>query len=272
MDYKEYDTKTKIGRTEAFFNSVKGRFSILLCNGLICLLAIAPVAVFYYILYSYRIELAIAVSKSEITQQVAYVSYMKASNIFFLCFIPWSAVFALVCAGIAKVNKALSWKEPTSLRENFFIGIKENFLFFFICFAVNAVMLWLCSICLSLSSSMRLFAYLPVFVWALFVLPLSLWFCASTAVYKDKFFHTLKVSCGLYIKTMLSSLGFVLLWASPLLCVLIARLCVLIVPLVYALVILPLFALAWIFYCNSFFDKYINSVSFPKLVDKGLLE
>lgn len=272
MDYSEYDkTPEKKGRTEAFFDVLKKKYKYLFLLGVVFAFAAAPMVTFRYFTVVHEMEMNLAVADGSVSQGDALLSVNALQNLYYAVSLALVLLIAVVAAGAGKALKCLSWNEPTPFRENAGEGIKENVLNYCLCFLVNTLLLWMNNFVRNCNPSFSVWFYLPTAVWYLVALPVSLWFCSCTAVYKDKLFKTLSVAVKLYGKTMPMTLVMTLMLVAPLALLFIPVAWVqLAVPLAYALLYVPLALLAWTFYTNSVFDKYINATLFPDLVDKGL--
>lgn len=272
IDYSEYDGK-KVGkkRSEAFFEVVKTKYKYLLLLGALFVLAATPGVTFRYLTVVHEIEVDAAVAEGTMTAAEGLLEVNALQNLYYAVSIGLVVFLALVTAGALKVIKIFAWKEPTPFRDNFGEGIKENAINLGICFIVNVLLLWMNNFVRNSNPEFSVWFYLPTVGWYLIALPICMWFCAATAVYKDKLFKTLSVGAKLFGMTLPLTLGAEILLVWPLALLLIPVAWVqLVVPLAYALLYLPVGLLVWAYIANSVFDKHINATSFPDLVDRGL--
>jgi hypothetical protein len=258
-------------RSQAFLEVVKNKYKYLLLLGALFMLAAAPIITFRYLTIVHQIEVNAAVQAGEFSANDGLLEVNALQNFYYAVSIALVLLPCLVLAGAAKVVKCFSWREPTPFKDNFGEGIKENVINYSICFIINVLLLWMNNFVRNCNVEFSVWYYLPTAVWYLVVLPVSMWFCASTAVYKDKFFKTLSVSAKLFGLTLFYTYAAEILLVWPLALLLIPVAWVqLAVPFIYTLLYLPLSLLALIYMADSAFDKYINAVSFPDLVNKGL--
>lgn len=272
IDYDEYDRPIeKKGRAEAFFDVLKRKYKYLFLLGVMFAFSAAPMITFRYLTVVHEVEMNAAVAAGEVSAHDALLSVNSLQNLYYAVSIALVLLIALVVSGAGKALKCLSWNEPTPFRENTGEGIKENILYYGLCFILNVLLLWGNNFVRNSNPEFSFWYYIPTAGWYLIALPISLWFCSCTAVYKDNPFKTFAVALKLYGKTMPMTLLMTLIIAAPLALMLIPVAWIqLAVPFAYAMFYAPIALLAWAYYTNSVFDKYINATSFPDLVDKGL--
>lgn len=272
-DLNEYESNNVAprGRTEVFFEVSKGKYRYLFLLGFALLLAVSPVFTYRYLVVAHRIEMNAAVAAGSITAADALLDVNAMQNRFYLVLLALVLLLALVASGGAKAVKCLAWREPTPFKDNATDGVKENFLPYALCFIVNVLLLWASNFVRNSNADYSFWYYLPTVGWFVIALPVSLWFCSSTAVYKGSVMKALSVSVRLFALTLPQTLGITALCLWPLALTLIPVAWLqLAVPLVYALLYAPVAMLIWAFYSNGVYDKYINAKAFPELVDRGL--
>ncbi len=270
MNYKEYDTKPqKLTRTEAYGAAWKDKWKQLLLMGMLLTFALAPIVIFRYDVLAHQMEMLEAVEQNKLTEAQAQASVYSLKNVFFVASLVMALLVAVVCAGIAKACKCISWSELTSVKDNFGEGIKENSLRFCICFLGNALFLRLCGFVIDANGEDVFWRYFPYGVYFLLVLPWSLWFVACTAMYKGGFFGILRNAFALMCGHYFSTVSFMALFMLPLV--------LMVIPVMWAQLVLALYGvyfpyvyLGWVYYTNGIFDRHINREKFPELVDRGL--
>jgi hypothetical protein len=270
FDYETGKTVKK-SRLEAYFDVVKSKYGQLLVLGLLFVLAVLPVVTYRYLVVAYEIEMNAAVAEGGLSSADAFFKVRAYKNTFFLTALPLSMVIATVAAGAAKVIKSLVWKEPTPPKDNFSQGLRENLFPYAACFVFSVLLMWACSYVRYGNVGYSVWFYLPTVGWYLLALPVGAWYCASSAVYKERLFKTFGNSIKLYGRTLPQTLGMLVLATFPLTLTLIPVAWVqLAVPLLYAFFYLPFALVGFAFFANGVFDKYVNAESFPDLVDRGL--
>lgn len=268
---EEMEREIKRSRPQALLDVLSTKYKQLILLGVIFAFSLAPIATYRFLIVAQSVELDGAVAAGNMTSQEALIALNAMQNQFYLICLLLVQFTAIALSGGAKVVKCLAFKESTPFRDNFGEGVRENALGYSCCLTANILVLWACNFVLNSKTDYSLWFYLPRVGWLLLIVPISLWFLSSVAVYKNKLIKTLSVSARLYALTMPSTLLFEVLAVSPFALLLLPTAIVqLLVPLLYALILLPVVALCWAFVANSGYDKYINAKSFPELVGKGL--
>ncbi len=271
MNYKEFDTKPqKRTRVEVLLWAVKAKWKQLIVIGLLLAMSLAGIVTFRFLLLLHSEEMRLAAESEALSAVEAFNSVASLKNMFYIaCFVLIIPACA-VMAGLCKTAKYLSWREKVPIRETFGEGMKENFLHIAVAALVNVALLWCTGFVGTAYSESYVWKYFPAAGYIFLVLPITMWFFASTAVYKGSIAATLKNSFALTVKTYPLTLIMEALALLPLSALFIPNTySQLAVPFLFA-VYLPFFWLLWVHFTNTFFDKYININQFPSLLDKGL--
>lgn len=176
-------------------------------------------------------------------------------------------IFGIGVVGILRLVRKMAWSEPVCFWQDFAIGVKQNiggllcFLALGLLNAFNSVIM---------QNNDGLFAYVPLCVYVVILLPIILHVLVQLSVYNHKAWDLISSSAFVYIKTLPISVLFSLLFMSYGLLDFIGALIPRYLLKAVFVMLLPTMVLGWFLYCCSALDKYINKQSYPELVDKGV--
>ena len=267
MDFSEQNLPHN--RREVFFDCIKLYWQKLLLLGLILLACAVPLLAVSAVCDTVQQGLLQQLSDGVIDKvayngQVAWLRLVEA-----LIDIPCYVIVCVGLSGTVRVTRQMIWAEPLFFANDFADGIKQNWLTFCLCgFIISLLNVYLA---FAESSGGGFFAYLPLGVVAIVVLPTALWMMAASSVYNIGIGKNTTNSFVLYIKTPFVTWLFVALFASVAMFDLIGFVAVrCICVAVFVVVLLPVFTLLWQLVCYSYFDKFINKQAYPEIVDKGI--
>ena len=256
-------------RREVLFDCIKLYWQKLLLLGLILLACAVPLLAVSAVCDTVQQGLLQQLSDGVIDKvayngQVAWLGLVEA-----LIDIPCYVIVCVGLSGTVRVTRQMIWAEPLFFANDFADGIKQNWLTFCLCgFTISLLNVYLA---FTESSGGGFFAYLPLGVVAIVVLPMALWMMAASSVYNIGIGKNTTNSFVLYIKTPFVTWLFVALFASVAMFDLIGFVAVrCICVAVFVVVLLPVFTLLWQLVCYSYFDKFINKQAYPEIVDKGI--
>jgi hypothetical protein len=266
-DFTENDLPRN--RFAAFWDCLKLRYVTLFRLSGLLLLFVLPLALVLFVRDYSLVELASALKAGTIEQtgfESAVVSTRANSDLLLLVAIP---LFCLGFAGVFRIIKRICWEESVFFHHDFFIGIKENWLFFlgggFFLALANA-----------LGDAMLLYGgeswlrYLPYSLALLFIFPWILFLFALSAVYTPKFFEGLRLAFLFYMKNFLLGFAVSLPFLLPSLAFLMSDLFLRYLLLGVGIVLLPFDSLAYFLFTSYVFDKDMNKRLYPAIVDKGI--
>lgn len=267
MDFSEQNLPHN--RREVLFDCIKLYWQKLLLLGLILLACAVPLLAVSAVCDTVQQGLLQQLSDGVIDKvayngQVAWLRLVEA-----LIDIPCYVIVCVGLSGTVRVTRQMIWAEPLFFANDFADGIKQNWLTFCLCgFTISLLNVY---IAFAESSGGGFFAYLPLGVVAIVVLPTALWMMAASSVYNIGIGKNTTNSFVLYIKTPFVTWLFVALFASVVMFDLIGFVAVrCICVAVFVVVLLPVFTLLWQLVCYSYFDKFINKQAYPEIVDKGI--
>lgn len=267
MDFSEQNLPHN--RREVLFDCIKLYWQKLLLLGLILLACAVPLLAVSDVCDTVQQGLLQQLSDGVIDKvayngQVAWLRLVEA-----LIDIPCYVIVCVGLSGMVRVTRQMIWAEPLFFANDFADGIKQNWLTFCLCgFTISLLNVYLA---FAESSGGGFFAYLPLGVVAIVVLPTALWMMAASSVYNIGIGKNTTNSFVLYIKTPFVTWLFVALFASVAMFDLIGFVAVrCICVAVFVVVLLPVFTLLWQLVCYSYFDKFINKQAYPEIVDKGI--
>ncbi len=271
MNYKEYDEKPKkLSRTEVFSLGLKKEGKWLLLAGLLLALSLVPVITFRFLLILHEGEMGLAAENGTLSAEAAFNSVSSLRNMLYIASAVLVVPAAAVMGGIMKAAKLLSWRDKAPIKESFGEGMKENTAFNLFLFLLNLGFLWSVGFVSRANPESPFWSYLPGAVYALLVLPASMWALAASAVYKGSAALKLKNAFALTLKTYPMTLLTALFLLLPLFGLLIPWVYIqLILPLLYAAAV-PYVWFAWVLFANRYFDEYVNVNLFPELYERGL--
>ena len=257
-------------RWEVFGDCLKERFLLFLSMGVVLLLFALPL--FFVTILSDNTMGALysAYINGEHSQEEFYALVQSANSLYALFFISCYIVLAVGIAGVMQVIRQLVWGEGIFFMQDLIEGIKSNGLNYASIAFLSGLAAYLINTFLPIQSNGFLIA-VPIVLSFVFLPPIG-FMISQIVIYKNPFFKYLINGFMLYIKTVPTTLPFLLLFMIP------AFLGLNLIPLIVKYVILfvfflllaPMLLTGWFLYCCSVFDKLINKEFYPEIYDKGV--
>ncbi|MDD4389030.1 MAG: hypothetical protein PHV87_07485 [Bacilli bacterium] len=251
---------------------------MLLLIGLIALVFALPLIV-VRLFYLYETsQIYQQITDLNIEQDEGLARIIGLSNFIGLVNIPLWVFFSIGLAGIMRITKKIIWGEYLSMRHDFLLGIKENGWHFVFAFLVIAVIGFIGNYYYNRyfflghqSAAEGIIRFLPLAVTVTVIIPVFLFFLSMTVIYRDRFFVKIRSSIKLYLLTFPKTLTALVGCALPFSFLYIeSNIFQFIYQFVLIIFFFPLIVNAWFLYSCYVFDKYINKMSFPEIVDKGI--
>lgn len=254
-------------RKEQFFDLLRHRFFFLLGLGVILFLFFIPF--FASIIYK---DLAIlGINQSNMEESEKSSSLLFISLLFSFLTILGSLIFSIGLAGVMKLLKQLIYDEPIFFKDDFFLGIKENFKYYLLLSLFFGLLNLLSNTISILFDNILLIKIIfPALNFALFYPVIFVaFFLAST--YSNKLFATLRSSLLIYIKHFPSILlCFVLVYGASFYQYIDIMLLKYLLIVFTLLLYLPILLLASYLNQIRIYDYLINKDQFPSYYLKGL--
>lgn len=258
---------------DVFKDVFKNHWRMLIVISLILFVALAPYIICHFLRDNYCLSIAIQASQGVIDEKEA-TRFTVNAHLLFSFFSALSALFfSVILGGVLRIYRQLIWQEPVFFKEDFILGIKNNFKSCFISGIIIGLMI--------IANKMMLFTnfniivcYIPLAVFIAFLLnPILLSVCQST-FYTNKYRAFLKNSFLMYIKEAPSLILFSLVLISPVFLEIIDSIIVLkyILIIVVTLFLFPLFILMYYINSSRIFDRFINYFYYPTIYRKGIYD
>ena len=257
-------------RWEVFFDCLKERFSLFLLMGVVLLLFALPLFFVTVLSDNTAGALYAAYRNGEYTQAELHELIRSATSFYSLFNIPCYIVLAVGIAGVMQVIRQLVWGEGVFLIQDILGGIKSNGLNYVLIASFLGLSAYLINTFLPIQSNGFL-VVVPIVLSLVFLPPVG-FMISQIVIYKNPFLKYMINGFMLYIKTVPTTLLFLLLFLLP------ASLGLNLLPLTAKYVILfvffllpaPMLLTGWFMYSCSVFDKLINEKFYPEIYDKGV--
>ena len=195
------------------------------------------------------------------------------NELFFAIFIIPSIVLLFVgLSGLFRIVRNYVWSEGILLRQDFLIGIKQNWLFFTIIGLIFSISYYI-SYLLSVYININFVRYIPFAIFFILIIPVVFIELSMIVIYKNSFLLFTFNSLKIYIKK-----GWVFLIAELVILLIPALLIVVPMPLIIKYIVLVFFILVLLsILCFAFqllstyiFDELINKTNHQEIYRKGL--
>ena len=248
-------------RRQVFFDCIKQRFDVIIKLGLLLLASALPLMVVGWMgdLAYYNLQ-----DSGESLEAVVALAHIIS-----LIKIPFYILLGICLAGCARVIRPLIWSEPIFFWQDFILGLKQNGLRYSLVFAITAVLRFINGY---IETTVALdFAFLPGIIFFILLIPIALYMLSQAAIYDCTIGKSAKYGLMLYMRTapgVWAFLALFIVWNLIMgIPVLLIRI---IIDVLGALFLLPMFSVAWMLFSCQTFDKFINMNSYPELVGKGI--
>ena len=259
-------------RREVFFDCVKLRFLTFLGLGAVIAIFMLPLIVITFLKDSFYANLYIQASGGAMTEEQASAAAQSGNFLFNAAAVVCYALLAVGLAGVIRIIRQIIWAEGVFFRQDFFDGVRLNGGQYVVLAIFAGFVVLLLNFAAPVDRTTAVLLAAARFSAVLVFAPITLFCAAQTAVYKNGPIKTVKNSAVLYLKSLPTTLPFVVVFCLPYLITLIPVLIVkYVVLMVFCLLVAPLMLTAWLLYACYIFDKFINKENFPELMDKGIL-
>lgn len=259
-------------RKDQFFFILKNQYWTLFLLGLILMLSLLPIIINVYFKNFfengfYDLYISEKISKAEYDSAFLYLT-IGSSGISTILL----SVFAISLSGANRIIKLMVYGEGVVFKEDFKLGIKQNYLnTFLICFffgIILTIVRFLSTFFLEYLIGIPLYIFLAIVVAPIFIIALIF-----TSIYEANVFQCINNAAKLFVHYWWQ---FILLSIVPLgsiyaLSLLGSTTYILsLIQIVLAVFVLPIYLLLLYEISNSMFDKYINKDNFEDNYMKGL--
>lgn len=254
-----------VDRKGLFFDCIKQRFDLIVKCGLVLLITTLPL-LFVRLWGNLAYIALLEESAEENVASDAGAIKLIASLLEIPCFTLIGAGFA----AISRILRQLVWGEPIFFFHHLKKGLKQNAKSFIPVFFLYGLLNAINTFGLRLLND-TLVSYLPIAITLLLFVPIGLFMLSQTVFYTVTFGKSFQNGFALYLKTapyvwifLLILVAFSFVEWIRLILLQIA------VQIILIVILLPVFALAWLLFSCQTFDKYINPENYPDIVEKGL--
>lgn len=264
---KENFTKDSLphNRKEVFFDILKNHYFSFIKIGLVLFLFALPLLVTSFFLdYSFII---------------AHENETNNWNVILICSaleIVGLLILAIPISGLGKIYREYVWLEPVFFSDDFKKGFKDNYKVTAISFLIIGILNFIFNMVFYFLNNGWIIA-IPFGFNVAVLYPILMHVIFLNFTYSNKYRDNFKVGCLLYFKhlptTLLCTLLIIAIKVYDLfmLANIIAILTKYLVILFYFIFLLPLFLIGIQLNEMRIFDKHINSVRFPELLNKGIV-
>ena len=265
-------------RFQVFFDLLKTRYEIFLMISGMLFMFLIPFVV---------LEIVITIFSNNaysnyINETISLLQYQtqvfQINLIFGFLEIIALFIFCVGLSGISRIIKRLVFYESIQFKEDFVLGIKNNFVQNFIVFLIFGVIYFISRLLIVYQQVngindflTTILLYLPSILGFVLILPILIFVIIQNTIYSNKFNQNIKNGAFFYFKTGPITLGVLILLVSPFLLLLIRNIySYLICLLVLLLIYLPLAIVIFHIYSMWVFDKFLNKYQFQQIYDKGI--
>ncbi len=265
-------------RFQVFWDTLKIRWDIYLkIGGLLFLFAIP---LFLVVIFANIYQLSLIQSYAQGT--IDALQYRSASFYLTIFSTLLEAIMLLVIAiamsGIARIIKRLIFYEPIQFRDDFFLGVKENYKpylaitsIFAIIYFVSLTMFKLSSFAGDITLMSKVLYYIPLVLALIIFIPAFCLIYYQVGIYKNTISGYIKNGFILFIKFPWFWIIGVNIIFIPIYFLFMRNMYViLILGASYLLFILPIAIIIGHIYACYIFDIYINKDNYPSIYDKGI--
>lgn len=277
-------------RWALFWDIFKGRFGKLVLVNLLMLVTFLPLAAVIVwrilamgtqqIVGPYGAGLGVGYPVIPNVSGVAEMTVFEMDLLFFVLFIPAGAIAALGISGGGYIIRNLIWTEGIFVANDFWRGIKINFIVVLQSTVFYGVMLYLFTISINWSQYMLAvgtgnavlnnisiaLSYIAIGIVTL----MFLWMLSMGGNYKLKFFQLLKNSFLMTFGLIFQNVFFVVLMAIPVILVLLGSFFQMIGFVILVLFGISYMLLVWFNYSQWAFDKFFESKREGGKVNRGI--
>ena len=267
-------------RIEVFFDVIRNRWKTLLGLGTLNFLFLLPLLIILAVESVISVQL-LGEYQSGIIDDKMITAYLKVTHSMSGMFkIVACGLFSIGIAGTVRIVKRLIWAEGIDFKHDFATGICENgkrmLVLFLIIGAVTAteeVAPYILSDVSDLSDMGYTAIQSMLMATKLLILfPLGAFVFSQIVFYENKMLVMTRNSIAFCGKTLVRTYGLIFLFYVPY--KLLIKFCGLpaqmLIHSISCLVLLPLIIMIWLLYSSSIFDKYVNRIFYPEIVDKGI--
>ena len=198
---------------------------------------------------------------------------LLTNELFFAIFIIPSIVLVFVSlSGLFRIMRNYVWSEGILLRQDYLLGIKQNWLFFSIIGLIFSLTYYL-SYLLSGYINISFVRYIPFALFLIFIIPVLFIELSMISIYKNSFLKFTLNSLKVYIKKawiFLIAELVILLIPALLIIVPMPLLIKYIVLILFLFVLLPIICFSFQLLTINIFDELINRTNHPSIYRKGL--
>lgn len=252
-----------INRRKQFVFVLKSNWKRFLLLGFILLLFSAPLIV-SLLLRDFRAVKLVKGGETDL---------LFTNELFFSIFIIPSIVLIFIgLSGLFRIMRNYVWSEGILLRQDYLLGIKQNWLFYSIIGLIFSLTYYL-SYLLSVYINISFVRYIPFALFLIFIIPVLFIELSMISIYKNSFFMFTLNSLKVYMKKAWIFLiaEFVIVLIPALLIVIPMPLIIKYVVLIlFIFVLLPIICFSFQLITTSIFDEMINKTNHPSIYRKGL--
>lgn len=257
-------------RFQVFFDVLKNEHRVLFAVSCLLLLFLLPYLGWNFFLELQMAQISLSASNGSLPLEEANENIAYLTRLSLVAFPLGMSLFSLGLAGASRATKRLCFLEPVFFWDDTKKGIKEN-----------ALPLLLSTFLFSLL--LALFAFLrnwqpDQFFWSLglaigliFLLPVYWFFVAVVSFYRLSYGSAMLLAFRVDFRSYLLFLPFLPFFLAPFAFTFIPDVVLKYLVLVlYLLLFSSLLLLAFFLFSYSRFDRYINAIHYPEMVDKGI--
>ena len=252
-------------RKKQFGNILKLNYRSLVFAGVMLLLFFLPTMVCIVYRDTSQINIIQKYEGDELANQLRF------SNLLFSwLLIPSMMIFSLALAGSLKIIRRLLWGEPVFLKDDFLIGIKENYKGYLVISLFGGILNAINTVVVSYLPGNNFLSYLPLIALLALFYPVIFVFAFYNVIYTGKIGRNLINSTKLYFRSVFITFLFCLLCYSLILIKYIPSILKYFLAGAIIVLVVPIFLLMFFEYEIYVFDKHINSHQYPEFYKKGL--
>lgn len=253
-------------RIEVFKDIVFNRSSTLFSLGLMILLFSIPLIL--ALLFSNMALSSLDLSEYSDEKYNEFLLLINTKNLFSLIGI---MVLSLGLSGAYKIIRMLIWQEGIFFINDFFKGIKQNFKGFLLTGFFIGLLNMVCQY-LYYNFKITEYAFMASMIVSIFFIPTVLFILNQSTIYNLKYKEKFKNALLISWRHFYTSIPILLLNALFIIFPMFINntIAYMVIILMIPVIIGPLLILFDTLYTDTLLDKYINSIHFKEIYDKGI--
>ena len=260
-------------RKQVFGDVIKLHFSSMLWLGFVLLLFSLPFFIIdllhdVYLAKILEEQVDVKENVSKVLGKIIAVNNIKASLEIILY-----VIFSIGFSGVQRILRQYAWEKNVYFKVDFGLGIKQNGIQTSTIFFVGGLGVAICTVSYNAAIQIQgwssMLYYVPLCIFALFIVPLLVLTSICTPVYSNKLIGNLRIALAMYFKYPLKVLCLILCCGVLLAPQFVPVALVRFIGRTVLCFVAPFFCLGVDLVCYGMLDEVVNRKLHPELVGIG---